>query len=120
MASGAPGGDCQAGDAEESREIVEIRAGRGGQHDGAGGVVHPGAVEEGAVGHHLQQLHDRLALERQDAGEVRRIRDDPGLQPGEDGLEVQRLDDIRGGDLRQVDGGIAGHAVTSAVKVAAL
>ncbi|MGT2513414.1 hypothetical protein ACVOMT_03410 [Sphingomonas panni] len=89
--------------------MVEIGPARKRQQQLARPVIEVGAQQHFTICERLQQQHDRIAVERR--VEVGPARLQGGDQLGEDHLERQLLDQLRGGQARQVDGGGGGGKV---------
>ena len=111
-AGGVIGGrDDQAFDREERGEVVEIAAGRLGQHDAARGVVYALAFDDDAIGDNLQDDVDVLAFQGEDRRQMRRARNQVGAQLRKNRFIVQRLHDVRRRQKREIDRGEGAHRI---------
>ncbi|HWJ69563.1 MAG TPA: hypothetical protein VNS79_05910 [Sphingobium sp.] len=57
-------GEHQAGGAKDGGEMIEIRAAREGDHDGAGGIIDAGTDGQLAIGGNLEQLDSGVGFHR--------------------------------------------------------
>ncbi|KGW13469.1 hypothetical protein X899_6084 [Burkholderia pseudomallei TSV 25] len=102
-------------DIEQRRDVFERRAARVGEQQAARLVVDELPQQDFAIGVFLKDARHGLGFERERRDDFRLVlgriqRYEARLALGEQRLEVERVDDVRRGELRKIDGR-ASHAV---------